>query len=101
MPAEVLSHRLTRIGRLCTILLVYSFGLSASLWLAYELRFDFALPSEESALLWKFGLWIIPLKLVLLLAIGQFSGLLSYFGIPDLRRLTLALALSSCVVAVT
>src|SRR6185436_21122068 len=35
------------------------------------------------------------LKLVLLLFIGQFAGLLSYFSIPDLRRLVLALATAS------
>lgn len=71
--------------------MLYTVGLVLSLWLAYQLRFDFNLPPIERGRLWDFALWILPLKLGLLLLIGQFAGLLSYFSVPDLRRLTLAL----------
>ena len=40
-------------------------------------------------------LWIIPLKLLMLGVFGQFSGLLSYFSVPDLRRLFFACLTSS------
>ncbi len=94
------SLRLSRISRLLVILVVYSLGLAGSLALAYELRFDLALPAKEQQELGNFLLWIVPLKLVLLLFIGQFAGLLSYFSIPDLRRLILALAFGSCLLGI-
>jgi FlaA1/EpsC-like NDP-sugar epimerase len=81
------------------VLVTYSLGLTASLFLAYQLRFDFSIPGSEIPQLLRVGAWVIPLKLVLLLGIGQFAGLLSYFSIPDLRRLTRGLALASFLVA--
>ncbi len=85
--------------RIPFVLVMYTIGLVCSLWLSYQLRFDFAIPAAEEHRLWVVSLWLIPVKLVLLLAIGQFAGLLSYFSIPDLKRLFLALALSSFAAA--
>ena len=39
--------------------------------------------------------WVLAVKLLLLYAFGQFAGLLSYFSIPDLRRIFYAMGLSS------
>lgn len=89
--------RLSRVTRLIVVLMVYSVGLTASLWLAYQLRFDFSLPASQKPQLINFLLWVVPVKLVLLLFIGQCAGLLSYFSIPDLRRLITALAVASCL----
>ncbi len=86
--------------RIPFVLVVYTIGLISSLWLAYELRFDFAIPSQDHHQLFLVCLWLIPVKLALLLLIGQFAGLLSYFSIPDLKRLFLALAASSVVAAI-
>ncbi len=83
--------------RIVLVLVTYTFGLILSLWLSYQVRFDFNLPPAEFQQFVDFSLWMIPTKLVLLLFIGQFAGLLSYFSIPDLRRLFLALALGSLV----
>ncbi|MBI4659289.1 MAG: polysaccharide biosynthesis protein [Verrucomicrobia bacterium] len=75
--------------------LIYLGTLAASYWLGYQLRFDFGVPIEE----WqKFGTnWsgILAFKLALLAGFGQFSGLLSYFSLPDLRRLSYACTLGS------
>ncbi len=95
----LLSLRLSRVSRISVVLLVYVAGLLSSLWLSYQLRFDFNLPVTEKVQVIHFALWVVPLKLILLLLIGQFAGLLSYFSIPDLRRLILALASSSFVLA--
>lgn len=84
----------TRFGLL---LVYYSLGLSAARWLAYQLRFDFAVWPEYQAQFFLHWWWVIPMKLVFLYAFGQFSGLLSYFSIPDLRRLFYAVSLSSLV----
>jgi FlaA1/EpsC-like NDP-sugar epimerase len=96
---ELLGTRLYRIVRMLFILGVYTVGLAVGLWLAYQLRFDFDISTKENQRLLNFSLWVIPMKLVLLLLIGQFSGLLSYFSIPDLRRLVLGLATSSAILS--
>ena len=83
--------------RIPVVLVVYTLGLTGSLWLAYQLRFDFDVPSQDHYEMLRALLWSIPVKLALLLVIGQVEGLLSYFSIPDLRRLTLALVLGSLV----
>ena len=83
------------LSRIPAVLVLYAFALVCSFWLAYQVRFDFKVPTDESSKLVYFGLWIVPLKLIFLLLIGQFSGLLSYFSVPDLRRLLGGLALGS------
>src|SRR5512133_1490470 len=77
------------------LLLLYALVLSASWWLAYELRFDFAIPDEFRARMRAYWGWTVLLKLVLLWLFGQFAGLLSYFSIPDLRRIFYASFVSS------
>lgn len=93
------SVRLTRLSRLGVVIVVYFLGLLTSLLLSYQLRFDFNLPPGEWQECLRSTLWILPLKLMVLLGIGQFAGLLSYFSVPDLRRLVLALAASSIIMA--
>src|SRR5882724_1312157 len=88
-----------RRARIPLVVLVYGAGLVASLWLAYQLRFDFAVPTVEQRQLWNVALWIVPAQLLLLLCIGHCAGLLSYFGLPDVRRLSLALATASALMA--
>ena len=90
---------LATIGRLAAVLVLYGAALVAGFCLAYELRFDFNLPSDERTRMVWFGLWIIPFKLVVLLALGQFSGLLSYFSVPDLWRLSGGLLVGSALPA--
>ena len=77
------------------LLLSYTAGLSASLWLAYELRFDFIVPSDYDMQFVLALCWIIPLKLLFLLAFKQFSGKLTVFSTPDFGRLFSAMWMSS------
>jgi FlaA1/EpsC-like NDP-sugar epimerase len=83
--------------RIGVLLVCYTIVLTLSRWLAYQLRFEFAVRPEDEIHLWKHWSWIIPLKLVILYLFGQFAGLLSYFSIPDLRRLVYATAASSLI----
>lgn len=85
----------TRIG---VLLMLYASELAASLWLAYELRFDFmvAPPYQEERLVVM--LWLIPLQLLFLGLFHQFSPLLGYFSTPDLARMVHGLTLSLAVV---
>jgi len=76
--------------RAALLTLIYSTVLILGRWLAFQFRFDFSVPAnQEEALHLNWG-WIIPLKIAVLALFGQYSGLLSYFSIPDLRRLFLA-----------
>jgi FlaA1/EpsC-like NDP-sugar epimerase len=83
--------------RALVLTLFYSAVLFLSLNLAYLIRFDFSIPFEYRSSLRSMLYWIIPLQLILLYAFGQFSGLLSYFSLPDLRRLFLAVATGSAL----
>jgi FlaA1/EpsC-like NDP-sugar epimerase len=77
------------------LLLLYSAVLFSSWWLAYEIRFEFEILEDFRAQMWDNMLLIILFKLLLLYVFGQFSGLLSYFSVPDLRRLFSASFLAS------
>ncbi|MCG3148792.1 MAG: UDP-N-acetyl-alpha-D-glucosamine C6 dehydratase [Verrucomicrobiae bacterium] len=89
--ARALWERFPSHSRIPVALVTYFVGLTVSLWLAYLLRYDFYLPPEIWQQFCRVAFWLIPLQLASLLVIGQFAGLLSYFGVPDLRRLALTL----------
>jgi FlaA1/EpsC-like NDP-sugar epimerase len=85
--------------RVWLLLLLYAAELSASLWLAYEVRFDFMVeaPYQQERLLVL--LWIVPLQLMLLGLFHQLNSSLGYFSTPDLARMFHALTISSVIVA--
>lgn len=90
----------TRWFRLATLAGIYSAIISLSMWLAYQLRFDFFVSNNSSEVLYRdaiFGviLWTLPLKLLILLIFKQSTGQLSYFGTPDLYRLFKAVCVCS------
>lgn len=88
--------RLAQILRRPALLtLIYTAIFVLSLALSYELRFDFALPDFYGQQLILICLWAIPVKLVALRVYGHFNELLSYFGVPDLRRIIAATGTSS------
>ena len=61
--------------------------LAASLALSLLLRFDFDVPAGYWQDWWRSALWILPLKIFLLAATGQFRSLLTFLGLPDAMRL--------------
>lgn len=95
-----------RFVRIASIILIYSLTLFGTLWMAYQLRFDFFGNRQSSEYqylhqIWKLYPVIIPLKLFVLLLFRQYSGLLSYFSAPDLFRLTGAMTVSSALIALS
>ena len=84
----------TKAVRQSYLLVAYAAGLVASLWLAFQLRFDFNVPSEYFAHADWIFLGLIGAKLLLLVAFGQFGSLLSYFGFHDLGKI-----LAVCLIA--
>src|SRR6266508_5250785 len=83
--------------RALILLVAYSLVLAASRWAAYQLRFDFNVP-EGSWSVFREHLWWVPaLQLLSLGFFGQYSGILGYFSLPDLRRLLYAAFASTSV----
>ena len=91
--ANTIHHNLSRNQRFIILLVVYTFVLVTSTFLAYGLRFDFAVPTEHQLSILKVWVWVWPIKLIALSLAGQFSSLLSFFSIPDLKRLAFGLGL--------
>lgn len=69
--------------------------LAASFWLAYELRFDFALPPEFQAERVRLLGFAVAVKFLGLVLLRQTGSMLRYFSIPDLVRVAAAMAVSS------
>lgn len=69
-----------------------------ALWLSMLLRFDFEVPADY----WRFFratlIWLLPIKLAMLFAFGQFRSLLTFFSLSDAKRIILAMG-SAAVVA--
>jgi len=74
---------------------LYAAELAASVWLAYELRFDFTVSAAWAQERLVVLAWLVPLELVLLALFQQFSPLLGYFSTPDLGRIGYALVLGA------
>lgn len=77
--------------RLLALALVYAMVICASLYVAYELRFDFVVPEpfqeDRLASLWL----VVGVKLLLLSSVRQLDATLSYFSVPDLKRIVFAM----------
>jgi len=81
-----------RVARAVALIALYAGVLSACRYFAYEIRFDFLVPhdfQEERLLSLAVNL---PIKLLCLLLFRQFGSLLTYFSVPDLIRIALAMA---------
>ncbi|HEY4248061.1 MAG TPA: nucleoside-diphosphate sugar epimerase/dehydratase [Lacunisphaera sp.] len=76
----------------------YLLALVVSLWLAFQLRFDFKVPQEYLLHSGWIFLGLVGTKFLLLLMFGQFGSLLSYFGIHDLGKI-LGACLSAAILA--
>jgi len=86
--------------RFWLLLLVYATELTASLWLAYELRFDFMVEAKFQQERLFVLCWLIPLQLLLLGLFHQLNTLLGYFSTPDLARMFHALTISLIIALV-
>jgi len=81
------------------LLFFYALVSGCSYWIAYELRFDFAIkdfPQHVIGRIETIG-WVVGLQLVLLCAGGQVDSILSYFRLPDALRLFAAL-FANCLI---
>ena len=79
---------------------VYAAVICASLYLAYEVRFDFLVPEQHQQERMRVLPFVLGIKLVALVAARQLGTLLTYFSIPDLIRLFWAMGASSLLLLV-
>ena len=86
--------------RFLVLLLFYAAELTASLWLAYDLRFDFTVDPASWQERYFVLLWLVPLQLILLGLFHQLTPLLGYFSTPDLARMFHALFISSIITTI-
>lgn len=91
--------RIQRGMRLVVLTLLYAVVLWAAGVLALLLRFDFVIPKQYVPYLYYWGI-AVGVKLILLGLFQQFSGLLSYFSIPDFKRLTYAMGLAAVILLI-
>ena len=92
-----LYNRLNSLGRLIVLLVAYTAILFLSLLAALFLRFDFQVAPEFWARFWQSLVWLLPLKLAALVIFGQFQTLLTYFSLPDAKRIAGAMGVSALV----
>src|SRR6266540_6178822 len=79
------------------LLASYAAALAGSLWLAYQLRFDFGVPQEITRTFLPVFLWVVSFKLFCLWRLRQFEVLVGYFSLPDFSRLFWVLFATSCI----
>lgn len=83
--------------RVWFLVVLYTLQLAASLWMAYELRFDFMVEAASQQERLIVLLWLIPLQLLLLAFFHQLTPLLGYFSTPDLARMFHALTIAAAI----
>ncbi len=84
-----------RVVRVVSLMALYTAVLAACRYLAYEVRFDFLVPPEfQQERLYSLAI-SLPVKLGCLLLFRQFGSLLTYFSVPDLMRIGVAMAVAN------
>jgi FlaA1/EpsC-like NDP-sugar epimerase len=81
-----------RLQRLLAIAIAYAAVLTASLYLSYELRFDFVVPEpyQMDRLMALFA--VVGVQLVALVVLRQMDTMVTYFSVPDLVRIVVAIS---------
>ena len=72
---------------------------AAIYWLAFALRFDFAIPPESLEILRRSLAWVLVAKFILFYVCGHYHGWLLYVTFADLMALVRAAVLSLLVIA--
>ncbi len=81
-----------RVARATALIALYTVVLSACRYFAYEVRFDFLVPPDfQQERLYSLAV-NLPIKLLALLLFRQFGSMLTYFSVPDLIRIAVAMA---------
>lgn len=94
---EPASSEVGALVRVLLLIVIYSGGIILAHWFAYLIRFEFHPPIEERELFWRALRWALPIELLSLYFLGQFRSLLTYFSLPDAKRIVSAFASTSLI----
>jgi len=73
------------------VLTVYLVSLTVGFWLCYALRSDFRITPENLDEFKRCLPWVVIPQVAFMMSRGQLRGLLSYFSIPEMKKLLAAL----------
>ena len=68
---------------------------------AYLLRFNFQIPPEFFNSIWQVALFVVPIQALFFIQFGLYKGIWRFASIPDLKRILMAIAMSSMTVSYT
>ncbi|MBP6505923.1 MAG: polysaccharide biosynthesis protein [Opitutaceae bacterium] len=85
---------LSKFRRILTLAGAYAVVLIMSLYLAYEFRFDFLVPGNFQTGRILALVVVVGVKLLMLLWMRQLDTMVTYFSVPDLGRIGLAMAIA-------
>ncbi len=83
--------------RFLLLLGAYSCVLIGAQWMSINVRFDISPPAEFRDLMSRKWMLETVVNLVFLFIFGQFAGVLSYFSVPDLKRIVIATGTAALV----
>jgi len=92
----------SRYTRFVVLLLLYAGAATLTYWLAWRLRFGFypgldGIPDQfADKVVWQ-GVAVVSFKMLCLYALGQFTGLVRFFRLPDAIRLFIGSSLATFV----
>jgi len=66
--------------------------------IAFSLRFNFDIPPDFSTTMLKTISWAVPIQVAIFILNGLYKGVWRFASIPDLRRIIVAIGLSSIVI---
>ncbi len=72
---------------------------SVAWFVAYLLRFNFAIPVEHVQYMLQSIVWIVPLQGAVFIAYGLYRGMWRFASVPDLQRIILSVATAAVIVA--
>ncbi|MCH6258075.1 polysaccharide biosynthesis protein [Puniceicoccaceae bacterium K14] len=92
---------LGRASRVLILSTVYSCLFSISLLLAFEFRDNFSINDSTRYIVLNGLPAVLAIKLASMLVFGQFRGLLTFFRLPDLYRLSTAMGIPAVIMIMT
>lgn len=89
-----------RLIRIWLLVAIYAAIIAASFYLSYEIRFDFVVPPEHSQTRVNLIIYVVGLTLLSLVCTKQVRTLITFFGVPDLFKITIATTAISAILLV-
>jgi FlaA1/EpsC-like NDP-sugar epimerase len=86
-------------NRYTAVAILHDLFAAAFAWsFAYLLRFNFELPPDFQAELWRTLVWVVPLQAAVFWGFGLYRGIWRYASVADLRRILLAVIAATALI---